>query len=585
MIKQQRILNILTKEHAQKLPFIIFAMLIGAGFEVVGLSLIIPLLDIITNTPQSKFVGFFTSNFPTIGSDQVIILAIGLFAIIYVIKGLYLALLARLISNFVFGVKISINKRLMQYYINAPYEFHLKHNSSSLIRNITIEARTLVFHTLIPLLVVATESLVIIAFIIFLVWLEPIGTIIVLSLLLVSGLLFQVLIKNFMEEIGITRQHADGLIIQKAQEAIGGIKDVKVLLQEDSFLEHFSKYNMLSAKADAQHFTWSQFPRMYLETIGVVTLSALLIFLSVNTSNSVNIIPTFGLFALAAFRILPSANRIMTSLNGLRYSSSVISNIEQQLKEAQSTSIHSNNKNGAEYTLSFDESIDIQSISHSYDGTENISLNNISISIKKGECIGIIGKSGSGKSTLVDVILGLLAPSSGTINIDGNSIYNNIRGWQQIIGYVQQDVFLLDDSILNNIVFGMHENNIDYERLNKVIKEVQLSDFVYTLAEGLNTQLGERGLRLSGGQKQRIGIARALYHKSSILVFDEATSALDSETETEIMSEISNLAGDQTIIVIAHRLSTLKHCDRIIELSKGSIKKTFKGAEIDNLVK
>lgn len=585
MIKQLRILNILTKEHAQKLPFITFAMLIGAGFEVVGLSLIIPLLDIITNASQSKFVGFFTSNFPTTGSDQVIIIAIGLFAIIYVIKGLYLALLARMISNFVFGVKISINKRLMQYYINAPYEFHLKHNSSSLIRNITIEARTFVFHTLIPLLVIATESLVIIAFIIFLVWLEPIGTIIVLSLLLVSGLLFQLLIKNFMEEIGITRQRADGLIIQKAQEAIGGIKDVKVLSQEDSFLEHFSKYNLLSAKADAQHYTWSQFPRMYLETIGVVTLSALLIFLSVNTSNSVNIISTFGLFALAAFRILPSANRIMTSLNGLRYSSSVISNIEQQLKEAQSTSIHSTNKNEAGYSLSFDESIDIQSISHSYDGTENISLNNISISIKKGECIGIIGKSGSGKSTLVDVILGLLAPSSGTINIDGYSIYNNIRGWQQIIGYVQQDVFLLDDSILNNIVFGMHENNIDYERLNKVIKEVQLSDFVYTLAEGLNTQLGERGLRLSGGQKQRIGIARALYHKSSILVFDEATSALDSETETEIMSEISNLAGDQTIIVIAHRLSTLKHCDRIIELSKGSIKKTFKGAEIDNLVK
>ena len=584
MIKPRRILNILSKEHIQKLPFIVFAMLIGAGFEVVGLSLIIPLLDVITNASQSKFVGFLSSSYPTLSNDQVIILMIALFALIYVIKGLYLALLASMISNFVFGVKVSINKRLMQYYINVPYEFHLKNNSSSLIRNITIEARTLVFHTLIPLLVIATESLVIIAFMIFLVWLEPLGTVIVVSLLLLSGLLFQGLIKNFMEEIGTTRLHADGLIVQKAQEAIGGIKDIKVLLKEDAFMEHFSKYNLLSAEADAQHYTWSQFPRMYLETIGVVTLSVLLLFLMINSANSVQVIPTFGLFALAAFRLLPSANRIMISFGNLRYSSSVIGNIEQQLNDAKLLPIHTTNEYEISNSLSFVKSIDIQNISHSYD-SETISLHNISISIKKGESIGIIGKSGAGKSTLVDVILGLLAPTSGAIAVDGNSIYENLIGWQQIVGYVQQDVFLLDDSILKNIAFGIHEENIDYERLYQVVNETQLDDFVNALSEGLNTQLGERGLRLSGGQKQRIGIARALYHKSSVLVFDEATSALDTETETEIMSEISNLKGDQTIIVIAHRLSTLKHCDRILELSKGSIVNTYQGIEMEKLVK
>lgn len=584
MIKPRRILNILSKEHIQKLPFIVFAMLIGAGFEVVGLSLIIPLLDVITNASQSKFVGFLSSSYPTLSNDQVVILMIGLFALIYVIKGLYLALLASMISNFVFGVKVSINKRLMQYYINVPYEFHLKNNSSSLIRNITIEARTLVFHTLIPLLVIATESLVIIAFMIFLVWLEPLGTVIVVSLLLLSGLLFQGLIKNFMEEIGTTRLHADGLIVQKAQEAIGGIKDIKVLLKEDAFMEHFSKYNLLSAEADAQHYTWSQFPRMYLETIGVVTLSVLLLFLMINSANSVQVIPTFGLFALAAFRLLPSANRIMISFGHLRYSSSVIGNIEQQLNDAKLLPIHTTNEYEISNSLSFVKSIDIQNISHSYD-SETISLHNISISIKKGESIGIIGKSGAGKSTLVDVILGLLAPTSGAIAVDGNSIYENLIGWQQIVGYVQQDVFLLDDSILKNIAFGIHEENIDYERLYQVVNETQLDDFVNALSEGLNTQLGERGLRLSGGQKQRIGIARALYHKSSVLVFDEATSALDTETETEIMSEISNLKGDQTIIVIAHRLSTLKHCDRILELSKGSIVNTYQGIEMEKLVK
>jgi ABC-type multidrug transport system fused ATPase/permease subunit len=585
MIILRRILNILAKEHIQKLPFIILAMLIGAGFEVLGLSLIIPLLEVITNASQSKFVGFISSSFPSLSTDQLIILTIVLFALIYIIKGFYLALLAHIISNFVFGIKVSINKRLMQYYINVPYEFHLKNNSSILIRNITIEARTVVFHTLIPLLVMATESLVILAFMIFLVWLEPQGTIIVLSLLLLSGLLFQGLIKNFMEEIGSSRLNADGLIVQKAQEAIGGIKDIKVLLKEGVFIEHFSKYNLLSAKADAQHYTWSQFPRMYLETIGVITLSVLLLFLTINSADSVQVIPTFGLFALAAFRLLPSANRIMISISGLRYSSSVISNIEQQLNEAKLIPIHTINEDEVKNSLSFSQSIDIQNISHSYDSSKAISLNDISISIKKGESIGIMGKSGAGKSTLVDVMLGLLAPTSGTITLDGTSIYDNLNSWQQIVGYVPQDVFLLDDSILKNIAFGIHEDNLDFERLNEVIKEVQLDDFICELSEGLNTELGERGLRLSGGQKQRIGIARALYHKSSVLVFDEATSALDTETETEIMSEISNLKGNQTIIIIAHRLSTLKHCNRIVELSKGSIVNTFQGIEIEKLFK
>jgi ABC-type multidrug transport system fused ATPase/permease subunit len=575
MIKLKRILNILAKEHTQKLPFIILAMVIGAGFEVLGLSLIIPLLDVITNISQSKFAGFISSYYPMLDNEQVIILTIGLFALIYIIKGFYLALLARIISDFVFGVKVSINKRLIEYYIKAPYEFHLKNNSSSLIRNITIEARTLVFHTLIPLLVIATESLVIIAFIIFLLWLEPQGTIIVASLLLFTGLLFQRFIKNFMEEIGTTRLNADGLIVQKVQESIGGIKDIKVLLKEDVFIEHFSKHNVLSAKADSQHYTWSQFPRMYLETIGVVTLSVLLLFLTINSADSAKTIPTFGLFALAAFRLLPSANRIMISLSGLRYSSSVIVNIHQQLNEANLLQTPLSNEYEAMESMPFTKSIDIQNISHSYNDSENISLKDISISIKKGERIGIIGKSGAGKSTFIDMILGLLAPMSGTITVDGKSIYKNLNGWQQIIGYVQQDVFLLDDSILKNIVFGVHEENIDHEKLNQVIKEAQLDNMVSSLSKGLHTQLGERGLRLSGGQKQRIGIARALYHKSSVLVFDEATSALDTETENEIMSAISNLKNDQTIIIVAHRLSTLKYCDRIVELSKGSISKTL----------
>jgi len=585
MINPRRIINILSKEHLQLLPFIVLAMLIGAGFEVVGLSLVIPLLDMITNPAQSKFVELISSYYPILSNRQIIIFTILFFALIYALKGLYLAILARIISNFVFGIKVSINEKLMQYYINAPYEFHLKNNSSSLIRNITVEARTLVFHTLIPFLVLITESLVILAFMIFLFYLEPTGTLIIIFLLLLFGLLFQGLIKNFMEEIGSKRQRADGLIIQKAQESIGGIKDVKVLLKENAFMRHFSEENLLSANADAQHFTWSQFPRIYLEIIGVFTLSVLLLLLTMKSANSAQIIPTFGIFALASFRLLPSVNRIMISVNGLSYSSSALDIVEQQLNDASLISAHAIKENEVRNSFPFTESIDIQDITHSYDDADTLSLNKISISIKKGESIGIIGKSGAGKSTFVDVILGLLTPTSGIITVDGNNIFENLKGWQQIVGYVQQDVFLLDDSILKNIAFGIHDDDIDFKRLNQAIKEAQLDDFVNTLSEGLNTKLGERGLRLSGGQKQRIGIARALYHESSILVFDEATSALDSETETEIIEAISNLKGNKTIIIIAHRVSTLKSCDQILELCEGSIVKTFQGIELEKLVK
>jgi ABC-type multidrug transport system fused ATPase/permease subunit len=223
--------------------------------------------------------------------------------------------------------------------------------------------------------------------------------------------------------------------------------------------------------------------------------------------------------------------------------------------------------------LTFERSIEIQDLCYQYPGSVEFSLCNISLSIKRGMSIGIIGKSGAGKSTLADVVLGLLTPSSGAILVDGINIHENNTAWQQLIGYVQQDIFLLDDSIRRNIAFGLPEDSIDTKRMNGVVVESQLEEFISSLPDGLNTQLGERGVRLSGGQKQRIGIARALYRNSSTLIFDEATSALDNETESEIVSAINNLKGTRTIIVIAHRLSTTEHCDRVIELTDGGISK------------
>ena len=583
MFTVPKISKILSRKHIRKLPFILLGMLIGCMFEVVGLGLVIPLMDVITNPSEGKVVTLLDRYYPTLSSDSVIFLTIALFASFYVLKGIYIVFLVKISASFSYSVKANINDQLMHKYIKGPYEFHLKNNSSQLIRNITTESTLLVSNTLNPIITISTEIIVMLAIVTFLMLIEPLGTLIIVSLLFVFSLAFQRLIKNIITDLGETRQHADGLIVQAAQESIGGIKDIKVLSREHAFFERFSKYNKLSSVASSQQFMWQQIPRIYLEIVGVIALSVLLLFLTISAQNPLEAIPTLGVFALAAFRILPSANRILSALNALRFSSSVVRNIEEQLNAVSPLPVQAKNENTTSYSASFSKNIEIQHLSYRYPDSESPSLRDISLSIRKGESIGIIGKSGAGKSTFVDIVLGLLVPVSGSIVVDGTNINDNLRDWQQKIGYVQQDIFLLDESIRENIAFGLREDEIDDERVLQVVIEAQLNELVASLPDGLNTQLGERGVRLSGGQKQKIGIARALYRKSSILVLDEATSALDSATEREIVSTIKNLKGDKTTIIITHRRSTLKYCDRIVELNNGSICKIFEGTEMKKL--
>lgn len=579
MLKIPQILRILTGQQVRKVPFVLLAMLIGAGFEVIGLSLVIPIMDIVANPSQGRFAEIIYDYYPSASSNFLMILAVSMFALVYIIKGVYLTFLVRVGAAFVYGIREDINNRLMQRYLYGPYEFHLTNNSSKIIRNITIETANLVNYALNPILIILTEGIVVMLFAVFLVWVEPQGALIVGAIIFLSALIFQGFIREYISELGRVREHADAKIIQKSQEAIGGIKDIKVLLKEGEFLEQFSKYNGMSAGASLRQFVWGQIPRMYLEAIGVLTLSILLLFLALNPERTSQATETIGLFALAAFRLLPSANRILSALSSLSFSSAVVANLDQQLNSVEPPSVTLIENKKAMSSLSFSGSVDFVDVSYVYPGSDRPSLNGVTLSIRKGETVGIIGKSGAGKTTLVDVFLGLLTPSSGTIFVDGVRIDDNITGWQRLVGYVQQDVFLLDDSIRKNIAFGVLDDEVDDERLSEVVKESQLDELIFSLSEGLDTHLGERGLRLSGGQKQRIGIARALYHQSSVLVLDEATSALDNTTEAEVLSAIENLKGHKTIIVVAHRLSTLKSCDWIVELRNGMILRYFKGSD------
>jgi ATP-binding cassette, subfamily B, bacterial PglK len=571
-MKIRKLFEVIPNRRRKQFPLVAMAMVLGAAFEVVGISLIIPLLDIISGS-ESQFSEFISSSLGLENQQNVALVSVIAFALIYLSKGLYLSGLAWVSARFSYLVKADISNKLMEKYLHAPYEFHLQKNSAQLIRNLTTEANQLVAYVLNPSLVIISEALVVIAVGVFLLVLEPQGTIIVMGLLIVMSYAFQRFLGGFSQRIGKIRQHADGLIIQNSQESLGGIKDVKILGKEEQFFKDFQKNNLTSADSSAKQNAISQLPRMYLETIGVMAFSILILFLIIQGDNFSEVVPVLAVFALAAFRLLPSANRLLSSANSLRFSESVITSLYEEMTMKTLKAFQAAKPYIQSPRITFHQNIELRDVSYRYPKSEKLALLDINLTVRKGESIGVVGKSGSGKSTLSDLILGLLQPTTGVINVDGVGIDQNMRGWQRCIGYVQQDIFLLDDSIVRNIAFGESDEEIDNEKITDAIKEAQLMELIESLPEGVNTKLGERGLRLSGGQKQRIGIARALYRNAPILIFDEATSALDNETEAEIVSAIKNLKGTRTMVVIAHRLSTIEHCDRVVELKNGRIHK------------
>jgi len=567
-----KIFLILPKRRLNQLPLIAVAMVIGAAFEVVGIGLIIPLIDMMSDS-DNEINKFLESVLPSLSSQNILLLSTLMFAAVYTLKGLYLSGLTWMMARYTYAIKTDISNKLMARYLAAPYEFHLKKNSAQLIRNLTTEAFQLIQYALNPLLILLSESVVIVAIGIFLIFIEPIVTITIILLLAVFSFIFQRLFAGYLSKLGKVRQNADGMVIQKSQEALGSIKDVKVLGKEMQFFQQFKMHNIISSEVSAKQHTLGQIPRLYLETVGALIFLISVFLFIIKGNDFLQIIPLLGLFALAAFRLFLSANRTLSSINSLRFADAVVNGFYDQLTANAIAELRTPKVKNNISLSSFDRSIEIDNLSYQYPGSHELALSNINFTIKKGESIAIVGKSGAGKSTLSDIILGLLKPSTGAIYVDGMNIQEDIRSWQKLIGCVQQNIYLLDESIKNNIAFGELDEEIDSNRINNAIIKAQLDEFVSSLPEGIDTRLGERGVRLSGGQKQRIGIARALYRNTPILIFDEATSALDNETETEIVSALKRLKRERTTIVIAHRLSTIEHCDRVIDLQKSLISK------------
>ena len=362
------------------------------------------------------------------------------------------------------------------------------------------------------------------------------------------------------------------------QQGLGGVKDVKLLGREADFLSTFSEHSVKSGQVAQFMEILQKLPRLWLEVLAVSGLALLVLIMLSQEREMSSIVPTIGLFAAAAFRLMPSVNRILNAVQKLRYGLVPINNLYEDFQILEQEPVVASIDSPKKILLQDD--ICIADITYSYYEAPAAALSNLSIRIKKGESVGIIGPSGSGKSTLVDLILGLLTPDTGQILIDGQDIQNNLRLWQDQIGYVPQAIYLTDDTLRRNVAFGLPHSQIDDLAVKRAIQSAQLEEFVSSLPDGLETFVGERGIRLSGGQRQRIGIARALYHEPGVLVLDEATSALDTATEKGVMEAVTALHGSKTVIIVAHRLSTVENCDLLCRLEQGRLIATGTPAEL-----
>ena len=573
------ITTIIEKAYVSKFIILIILMIFGALLEALGISLIIPLVgtvldeDFIIPEQIISLLPFIEN----VSKDEIIIYAILLFVIFYFLKSIYLAFLIYAQSRYTYSIQENISTRLYRTYLDQPYSFHLQRNSGEIISNTITEAMQFAQGLIAPMIFIITDFLIICCISILLLYVEPVGALSILLIFFIGSFAMYFFSKKRSEKWGEKRQEQEVNRIKSAQQGLSGIKEVKLHSFEEVFSGFFTNSTNISLNSGMKQTTLQGMPKIFFEMLTVLSISLLIFILYSSGINSSELISILGVFALAAFKLLPSVSRLVTNFQALKFARPVIKKIKDELKLEFKTSNNDMNE-----PIEFKEKLLIENISFKYEGADEAAINDITFDIDNGNSIGIIGTSGAGKSTLVDIILGLLLPTKGSIKIDGvDLISKNLTSWQKNIGYVSQHIYLLDDTFKNNVAFGLSEDEIDDHKLNNAIKLSQLDEFIKTLPKGINTSVGESGVRISGGQRQRIGIARALYNNPSVLVLDEATSALDNQTEKSVMRAINKIQGDKTIIIIAHRLSTVQNCDLIIELDNGSISR--KGPPVEML--
>lgn len=560
----KKIKYLITERQLKGLILISFLLFIGILLELFGLGLIIPIISILLDPDQNENIPLFIKNL--VKNENLVFLLLFFLVIIYLIKTAFLVLLTLKENKFLHNISSYISITLFKRYINMPYLFHLSKNSSILLKNLQIEhGQFLIFIT--SFLTMIIEGSFLFFLILSVIYVEPLAAFSV-------GIFYALLVSIFLRfsrktlvKWGQEREVIDSKISKLTIEALGGIKNIIMSNKFDLYSRIYSELYYNKARISSNYAIVNQLPRFFIEFMSIIGLVSFISVMIIQGKSTKELIPILGIFVAATFKMLPSIYKLVSSFQSIRYS---YRSVEIIYNEFQSTEIISNTEVN-NYQFIFNESIKLDNVCFGYN-PKNLILQNIAVEIKLGESVGIIGESGSGKSTFIDLILGLHEPTSGKIIIDNKNILNiNNVSWKNQISYVPQSIYLIDDSIVNNIAFGIPSNEIDYNKIDELIRCVELKDFVNSLKMGKHTIVGERGKQLSGGQIQRIAIARALYKKSKIIVLDEATSALDSALEHKVVNSINKFSKDLTIIIIAHRESSLKNCDRIFEIRNKSL--------------
>ncbi len=579
----KKINYIFDKKQKGQLVILAVLILIGGVFETLGVSMILPVVSIILD-PESLHRNI--SKFPALEKildsmgvlDSNVSLAclfLLMLIFLFVLKNAYLLFLIYKQNTFISRARNDMISRVMREFLNRPYEDYLGADIPTVFR-ITDSDIPKTFTLMLSLLSLATELVVSIflgVVLLFVNWQMTVLIILVLGILTVVS---TKVLKPRLNTIGRRNQETQSRIAKWRLQAIYGLKDVKVLNRQDFFIRNYYEQGKIGADIDRNYAVLNSVPRLMIETVFMAVVLLYVLLYIVGGGDATALLPQLTAFGVAAVRIMPSANRINTHITTIAYNQFSLDYVYENLTESMKTdkAMRAERAAIAGPELHLEKEIQLNNIVFSYPDSDVKIFDGANMRIGKGQSIGLMGPSGAGKSTIVDILLGLLHVQSGEILCDGSNIFSNYESWLAQIGYIPQSIYLVDESIRENIAFGIDADQIDDDRIWKVMEEAQLSEFVRSLPEGLDTKIGDRGVRLSGGQRQRIGIARALYHNPEILVFDEATSALDNDTEAALMEAINSFHGKKTMVIIAHRLNTIEKCDVIYEVKDGQITAT-----------
>lgn len=571
----KKVYKLLPRSDKYKFLFLFLMMIIASFIELLGIGIIPAFIiaiadsDIVFNTPvvgdMLKAAGIQTPK-------ALITFSAILLMFIYVAKNVFLILYNYLKVKFVKKRLVILQNRLFKAYLTAPYTFYLNQNSSVLLRNVTSEVNKVITGTLLPLLEITLHVMMGVFIIGSLLYLEPLITVVTMIVMAGGGGLFLKITRDKITDAGRQDRRARASMNKVVLQGLGAFKDTRVLKREKMFLDQYDKYAFQSIRANIYKSLVGSFPKAIIELLLVLGILSITLIMVWEGRDFAIIIPILALFGVAGVKLMPIFANIIKVSNDLRYNAASVQVVYKDLKflEKRFSGFKKELLDDAQ-RLELKNVIELKNVSFNYPENDEKVVRNVSLTIPKGSAVAFVGPSGAGKTTIVDIILGLLEPESGTVKVDGVDIRDNIHGWMSNIGYIPQSIYLLDDRIFRNIAFGIPDDEIDEHKLNSALDAAQLKELVEKIPMGLKTRIGERGVRLSGGQQQRIGIARALYNNPQVLIMDEATSALDNITEKVVIESIDRLRGDRTIIMIAHRLTTVKNCDMIYMMQDGSV--------------